>query len=572
MEEKIKDNFRLPIHFCPVKHKLSANLYDDLELLTVHEDVSGTPLYHHAFHPTTQFGRLCTSQLAESYTTDRSFLRDSQKFYKRCGNVVCQPKLTEDLWKVWKGIRQEEGFLEKYQYLEVERLAWLNKSTVFLTILMFYGMISPVLNLLAPILLLILPFIIVRIMRIPLTLESYTSILKRQLENHAIGRMFMDFSSVSLSQKAYIALCFGMYIYNIYQNVLSCIRFYRNTSVINGHFAKLRKYLGHTAMETRKILKTTIDLESFEGFNQHLKSNLERIERVREDIKTIPQGGFSLRAIPHIGKTMQQFYRLYDDKDLEATLLFSFGFNGYLETLEGFTSNIDHGIVNPARFINRKKPRMKMTASFYPAIKGNPIPNNISLSNNMIVTGPNAAGKTTLLKSTIVNLLISQQTGYGFYKKAELTPFDYIHCYLNIPDTSARDSLFQAEARRCKGILDVIEADRDAKHFCIFDELYSGTNPYEAIGSAYSYLRYVSKFSGVRFMITTHFVRLCNLFEKIKGTSNKHMEASVTEKGPTYSYRLKPGISGTRGGVSVLKGLKYPREIIDETRRIIEII
>ena len=269
MEEKIKDNFKLPIHFCPVKHRLSTNLYDDLELLAVHEDISGTPIYHHVFHPTTQFGRLCTSQWAECYTTDRSFLQDSQKFYKRCGNVVCQPKLTEDLWKVWKGIREEEGFLEKYQYLEVEKLAWLNKSKIFLTVLMFYGMVSPVLNLVAPILLLILPFIIVRVMRVPLTLESYTTILKRQLQNHAVGRMFMDFSSVSWSQRAYIALCFGMYIYNIYQNVLSCIRFYRNTNIINGHFAKLREYLGHTAIETRKILKTTANLESFSGLPCH---------------------------------------------------------------------------------------------------------------------------------------------------------------------------------------------------------------------------------------------------------------------------------------------------------------
>ena len=555
---------------CPAQ--TLTNLYDDLELLSVHDDVSGTPIYHYAFRPTTQFGKLCTSQWAESYTTDRNFLMESQKFHKRCDNVVCKPKLAENVWKMWKGVREEEGFLEKYQYLEVERLAWLNKSTLFLTVLMFYGMVSPVLNLLAPILLLIIPFIIIRIMRIPLTIETYTSILKRQLQNHTIGRMFMDFSSVSLSQKAYIGLCFGMYIYNIYQNVLSCIRFHKNTSIINGHFSNLREYLSHTATETGKILKITDDLETFSKFNQYLKSNLERIERVRGDIDSIPQGGFSLRGLPHIGKTMQQFYRLHEDKELEATLFFSFGLNGYLETLDGIYNNIKQGSIHPARFIERKKPRMKMTGAYHPAIEGKPVPNDVSLSNNIIITGPNAAGKTTLLKSTIINLLISQQTGYGFYEKAEITPFDYIHCYLNIPDTSARDSLFQAEARRCKGILDMIEADRNAKHFCIFDELYSGTNPYEAIGSAYSYLRYVSKFSGVRFMITTHFVRLCNLFKKIKGTTNKHMEASLTNKGPVYSYRLRSGISETKGGVSVLKGLEYPREIIEETQRIIELI
>jgi hypothetical protein len=43
------------------------------------------------------------------------------------------------------------------------------------------------------------------------------------------------------------------------------------------------------------------------------------------------------------------------------------------------------------------------------------------------------------------------------FDKLKLSPFDHIHSYLNIPDTSGRDSLFQAEARRCKEILDCIE-------------------------------------------------------------------------------------------------------------------
>ena len=53
------------------------------------------------------------------------------------------------------------------------------------------------------------------------------------------------------------------------------------------------------------------------------------------------------------------------------------------------------------------------------------------------------------VKSYIINLL-SQQIGFGYYKKGILNPFDYIHCYINIPDDCSRDSLFQSEVRRCK--------------------------------------------------------------------------------------------------------------------------
>ena len=192
----------------------------------------------------------------------------------------------------------------------------------------------------------------------------------------------------------------------------------------------------------------------------------------------------------------------------------------------------------------------------------------IVLSQNMILTGPNAAGKTTLIKSTLLNILFSQQVGFGFFKKARITPFDYIHAYINIPDTIARDSLFQAEARRCKQILDTIELNPKKKHFCIFDELYSGTNPYEAIGSAYSYLHYMNGFKNVKYMLTTHFIKLCTLFENDKKTTNYNMQTKMIDEKAIYSYKLIKGYSTIRGGICVLRELRYPYQILRSTKKI----
>ena len=72
------------------------------------------------------------------------------------------------------------------------------------------------------------------------------------------------------------------------------------------------------------------------------------------------------------------------------------------------------------------------------------------MDKNIIITGPNAAGKTTTIKATIINLLLSQQLGLGFFEKCQTSTFDYIHSYLNIPDSCSRDSLFQAEAKDVK--------------------------------------------------------------------------------------------------------------------------
>ena len=158
----------------------------------------------------------------------------------------------------------------------------------------------------------------------------------------------------------------------------------------------------------------------------------------------------------------------------------------------------------------------------------------------------------------------------NFYRKATLSPFHFIHCYLNIPDTSSRDSLFQAEARRCGKILQLIEDHPGKKHFCIFDELYSGTNPFEAIASAYSYLNYLKRKPQVSFMLPTHFIRLCNLFLKKNRIKNYNMETTIAKNIPTYSYKLMPGISKIKGGICVLRNLGYPEEILKETEKMIK--
>ena len=214
----------------------------------------------------------------------------------------------------------------------------------------------------------------------------------------------------------------------------------------------------------------------------------------------------------------------------------------------------------------------KLNSQFYaPLLSGsvasNAVPNDIHLNKQLIITGPNAAGKTTTIKATLFNIILSQQIGYGFYKSAQINPYEYLHCYLNIPDTSGRDSLFQAESRRCKEILTCMLEHPKDRHFCIFDELYSGTNPYEAVASAYGYIDFISKNPNVDLILTTHYIDLCHLLEKHDRIENLHMSTAADG---AYLYKIADGISTIKGGLKVLRELDYPAEIVDSARRIIE--
>jgi DNA mismatch repair ATPase MutS len=247
-------------------------------------------------------------------------------------------------------------------------------------------------------------------------------------------------------------------------------------------------------------------------------------------------------------------------------MLFSFGFDSYLDKLISLSKLIKNKTINKTSFSQSPTPVVKFSKIYSPNINcNNIIKNTFNLSKNKLITGPNASGKTTLLKTTLSNIIISQQIGFGFYNKAVLTPFDTFHCYINIPDTSSRDSLFQAEARQCLNIINNISQNTDKKHFCIFDELFSGTNPFEAVSSAQSYLDYISNFKNVKFMLTTHFIKLCNNLKSNKCISNINMETIIHNNVPTYKYKIKKGISDAKGGISVLKQLNYPDKIVANT-------
>ena len=141
---------------------------------------------------------------------------------------------------------------------------------------------------------------------------------------------------------------------------------------------------------------------------------------------------------------------------------------------------------------------------------------------------------------------------------------------MNISDSCSRDSLFQSEVRRCKEILDLINLNPDDRHFCVFDELYSGTNPYEAISSAYSYLNHIVKNKKVKFVLTTHYLKMCKLFRKHKKIKNYKMDTKIDDNDkPIYSYKIIKGYSNIKGGISVLKDLKYPDTIINSAKQIL---
>lgn len=571
------EQFKSPIWFSPGKMKIADNISEDLELVkrpndtestpTIYKTLSGSPTITEPFEIITQ------NQAANYYTTDISFLEDSQNILKTYNDPADHEYGNyKNMQQLWNEIKNDDDFKNRYSYLDWDFLEELNTSLPFLQLTGIYGIISPIISLCTPIIMLIVPLIILKIKGLAITLTEYWTLLKSVIGDHSIGRLFTDFSTVGFQDKTYILVSAAFYIYSFYQNIMTCIQFHKNMKTIHCHFRSLNQYIISTSNRATKWLDTTSIYKSYTEFNHTVRTNQSNLLEFSESVDLIASCDYKLSfaKISQLGHILKSYYQLYKNKQYETSLLFSFGFNSYLDSLINIQYKIERNVISFATFssLNNTKHNV-FKDSYYPLIpKGtNVIKNTVKLNKTSIITGPNASGKTTLMKSTLINTILTQQYGVGFYKSATIAPYKYIHCYLNIPDTSGRDSLFQAEAKRCKIIIDEIANGDTGLHLCGFDELFSGTNPEEATINTTALLNYLSKNKRVSSILTTHFSDVCVSLNNHKRVSNVNMKTTRKEDNTlNYSYKLQKGISTIRGGVDILKEMQYPDEILEEIR------
>jgi hypothetical protein len=531
---------------------------------------SSNPIYTYCFNNESELSKQLNTQLCQYYTTDVDFLKDNQmllKTYKKQTNTVVQePNRCKKMLDIWSDIKSETGFKEKYYYIDWSMFEGLNKSEHFLEVMSIYNLASPIISLFIPIILLIIPFFVIRLKGLTLTMNEYINVLKVIISNHAIGKLFTKFNDVSFNEKIYLLLSAAFYVFSIYQNIIVCYRFNNNMHKIHDFLKLTEEYLDYTTESMHNYLSYSNKLSSHCHFNDNLKEKINTLVLFKQSLSKISEYNLkNYKKVFEIGHVLKYFYQLYEDPKYNDAFLYSFGFNGYIDCIEGLQNNIVERKINYSTFIDDHK-KASFTNNYYACLKDEaPVKNTINLRKNTIITGPNASGKTTVLKSTLINIILTQQFGCGFYDSAEMKPYKYIHCYLNIPDTSGRDSLFQAEARRCKEILDIVDANKNDGHFCAFDELYSGTNPDEAVTSAIAFMEYLVKNPNLSCILTTHFVKVCKKLNKNKNVRNCHMIANKTGNKIKYTYKLDKGISTVKGGINVLTDMNYPAEIINNT-------
>ena len=561
--------FKLPIEYLNSSdiYSLSPIVSSDLELVVTKSQRS---MYEYLFQPTHTFGKLLVPSWGKTYTTNTIFLNDTRHIienfdkYNECVKTE-NPVDCGRMFEIWDDVKQDTSFHERYGYIEWEMLKQVNRSPPFLQLLSFMNVLSPAVSLLLPFVFILFPFLLLKIQGVPISFETYKEVLMNIAKHHFIGKTLANLQSFSWDKIVYLIITMGLYGLQIYQNAMSCVRYYRNITKITNIVFDTRHFAEHSIRSMENFLLISDKCSSYNEFCQNVRVQCDRLKEIQTRLSGVTPYRHTMSSFMKNGELLTHFYQLYENPEYEECLRFAMGFEGYMDNISGVHKNIKSGIVHFANF-NREN-ECKINKQYYPPLMNEEnVKNDCSLKENIIITAPNKAGKTTILKTTAVNIIFSQQVGCGFYTSATINPYTHIHSYLNIPDTSERDSLFQAESRRCKEIIDIINENPDktkSRHFCIFDELYSGTNPIEAVQAGKAFLSYLSKYPNVRFMLTTHYVKICKHFKNSNAVRNYKMSVLVLPDGNfEYKYRMRLGISKLKGGIRVLKDMDYPAEIL----------
>jgi DNA mismatch repair protein MutS len=187
----------------------------------------------------------------------------------------------------------------------------------------------------------------------------------------------------------------------------------------------------------------------------------------------------------------------------------------------------------------------------------------IGLENNkgILLYGYNGVGKSSILKSVGISLILAQSGSYVPSNSFVYSPYDKIFSRIPGSDNLFKgQSLFQAEISELRTIL----KRADEKSLVISDELCSGTENLSALSLISSSINFLST-NNVSFMMATHLHELTDIdcVKNAKNVNVYHLEVSYNEKyGLVYNRILKEGQGSKQYGLEVCKSLDLPDDFL----------
>lgn len=530
--------------------KVGQDVYNDIEFFKSFSDI----------HPQTVFDQINTcalqgsapvlSLLLKHPTTDVEVLKARQEILRKLEGKpldFAPIQETEVLW-LFDEIDPKLQDLFDMVFFRFKLLKPLNQHPPALTVQNLYHIaVSPIMGILTPILYVIVPYIFLSYkLKLNVPFKAYLKL------------MITTFVSGDLMGKKYNTwriMSFVLTVFFYFQGIFNSVE-------LSKTMYKISKFLVDKVNHVVSSLKHAIELidahwdETMATYFvrvPELKSTAEEKAYV-ESLSTLP---FDLKS--NFGQQLHTYYTF------NRPIIQSIVTKTYL--LDALCS-LARFKVSYTDFKASSRPSFELTDTYHPCIDAEKVVKNTVKLGNIILTGPNAGGKSTFIKSILVNAILSQTAGIAIASKAQLTPFSIINSQINIPDSKGFESLFEAEMYRCKDKLDQMKQLPSNEHaLFIMDEIFNSTNPVEGMAGAYAIAKKLSDYDNCLILFTTHYAYLTRL-QKTGKFANYKMNVIQENDTITFPYKLSRGISKQYIALDLLAKNGFDEDIINEAQHI----
>ncbi|MBI1722986.1 MAG: DNA mismatch repair protein MutS, partial [Gemmatimonadetes bacterium] len=197
------------------------------------------------------------------------------------------------------------------------------------------------------------------------------------------------------------------------------------------------------------------------------------------------------------------------------------------------------------------------------------IPNDVRLDAErqvMIVTGPNMAGKSTVLRQVGLTVLMAQAGCFVPARAATIGVVDRLFTRVGASDDLARgQSTFLVEMSETAAILH--SASR--RSLVLLDEIGRGTSTYDGVAIAWSVAEFLHEQVGCKTIFATHYHELTQLADRHARVVNVNVAVHESGDEVVFLHRLKPGGADRSYGIHVARLAGLPESVIARARQVL---
>lgn len=199
------------------------------------------------------------------------------------------------------------------------------------------------------------------------------------------------------------------------------------------------------------------------------------------------------------------------------------------------------------------------------------VPNTLQLNAGgcLLLTGPNMAGKSTLMRQVAVTALLAQVGCFVPAQRAQLPIFDRVFTRIGASDSLAEGvSTFMVEMREVSQLLQ----GAGPRSLIILDEVGRGTSTYDGVSLAQAILEFLFSRIKARVLFATHYHELVELAKTWPQVQNAHMgvQQLADKKEIRFLYTLQPGAAEGSFGLHVAEKAGLPPEVVQRAHRLLQ--